>query len=452
VSLTSFSDSVGRVCRRFLYLTLPTTPARHREIFPPAFSIIWPASAITALDNGPSLGRRKYFLKLKLKSYIVPLSYSLALACLSFHFYTSPLYNIDMLQYMGNALLRGETDIVRIHREVYSELAQQVPADIRDRFTGTNPQNDDNGSMGNRARNPYEYAEFLPFFALRPMYNSTLYWVSRRVGLIRAMRLLSVLSYFGIGIVLYVWLRHSLSPGVSALSSILLMLIPPMTMLARFTGSDGVSTLVAFLALYLVMQRKMLTTGLTLMLASIYFRTDNVVLLAPVLALCWLEEDLEFWKAAVLGTVGVVSVLLINHFAGDYGIQMLYYRNFVGSPVHPAEIVIHFSPKQYLEAFLTNIKAAAYRDATLFLLLGGIGFRLNPWTRRLALVVLCYAVLHYLLLPSWLERWYILFYLGMGITAVRAIESQFWPATMLVQDAQPLADFNHTGLGDRKIA
>jgi hypothetical protein len=44
----------------------------------------------------------------------------------------------------------------------------------------------------------------------------------------------------------------------------------------------------------------------------------------------------------VLSVIAVASVVMINHFAGDYGIRMLYYRNFVGTPSAPAEMVVNF--------------------------------------------------------------------------------------------------------------
>jgi hypothetical protein len=350
---------------------------------------------------------------------LIPLFYAAVLLLASAHFYRSPLYNIDMLAYMGNALLREESNVVRLHQRVYGELAAQVPAEQRDKLTGANGQPDELGSMADRAANPYHFAEYLPFFAIRPLYNSSVYWVSKTgLGLVRAIRLLSALSYFGLGILLYVWLRRYASEKIACGSALALMLMPPMTLLGRFTGSDGLSTLVALLSLYLVLERRELALGLGLMLASIYFRTDNIVLVVPVLALCVWDRQMQLWKAAVLGLVAVASVLIISHSAGDYGIQMLYHRNFVSPAFAPGEVSVHFSARQYIAAFLLDLKTAASRFVTVFLLLGGIGYTLSPASRRLAGIGFSYAILHYVLLPDWLDRWFGVFYLAMGITAV----------------------------------
>lgn len=100
-------------------------------------------------------------------------------------------------------------------------------------------------------------------------------------------------------------------------------------------------------------------TGMALLLASIYFRTDFVVLAGPVILACWLQKRLDLWKAAVLSLIAVASVLCINYFAGDYGIKMLYYRNFVGVPIAPGEMTVQFSFRDYVAAFRSGITLAA---------------------------------------------------------------------------------------------
>src|SRR5262244_1220144 len=60
---------------------------------------------------------------------------------------------------------------------------------------------DQNKSLQERATNPYHYAEFLPCFAIRPMYNMVLYLVSKLgLGLVRAGVLISATSHFLLGI------------------------------------------------------------------------------------------------------------------------------------------------------------------------------------------------------------------------------------------------------------
>jgi len=196
----------------------------------------------------------------------------------------------------------------------------------------------------------------------------------------------------------------------------LLLVSPPLMAMGRETTADALATLIAFTSLYLIFEKRRLMPGMTLLLASIYFRTDFVVLAAPVILACWWERRIDFWKAAVLAVLAVASVLCINHFAGDYGIKMLYYRNFVGVPIAPGEMTVQFSLRDYVAAFGTGVTLVANSFFLPFLLLGTIGMA-SKRMRVLFVVALSYVALHFVVLPNWQERWVGLFYLSMGVCA-----------------------------------
>lgn len=153
----------------------------------------------TALESSPKPFRISHKLAF--------LCYSIALLLVSLHLYRTPGYDMDSAQYMGNALLMEETDLVRVHDRVYSELRRQTNPAVQNRFWGTEigaPQ-DQNESRHRRAVDPYCFGEFLPFFAIRPLYNQALYVASKTgMGLIRSSILISSASYFLIGILLFV--------------------------------------------------------------------------------------------------------------------------------------------------------------------------------------------------------------------------------------------------------
>jgi len=118
-----------------------------------------------------------------------------------------------------------------------------------------------------------------------------------------------------------------------------------------------------------------------------------------------------------LSFIAVASVLCINHFAGDYGIKMLYYRAFVATPIAPGEMAPHFSFRDYISAFRSGITLVANSFFLPFLLLGMVGAN---WRRMRVLFALgvSYVGLHFLILPSWDERYYAVFYLSMGVCAI----------------------------------
>jgi hypothetical protein len=346
--------------------------------------------------------------------------YLVLLGCVSFHAYRTPIYSFDALQYMGNAVLMEETDPVKVHDRVYSEINDRIPRIARQNMLGheLGAPEDQNKSLQERATNPYHYAEFLPCFAIRPMYNMSLYWLGKTgLGFLIAGIVLSAVSHFLLGILLFHWLTKYVAQWHGLCIALLAMITPPIMSLGRENTPDGMASLIAFFALFLIFQKQRLFPGLALLLSSIYFRTDFVVLAGPVLLALWLQKRIHLWKAAVLSVMAVASVLTINHFGGDYGIKMLYYRNFMGVPSAPGEMVVKFSVGDFLGAFRSGITLAANSFLIPFLLLGTIGFCFESRLRVVALVAMAYVTLHFVILPNWDERWFGVFYLSMTACA-----------------------------------
>ena len=358
------------------------------------------------------------------KEAAIAFLYLLSLLLSTLHLYHNPIYAMDAVQYMGNALLMEDTNIVRVHERVYAELRRGVPANALRGLLGGDADSptDQNESRRARARSPLIFAEFLPLFAIRPLYNQSLWLLSKTgLGLLRSAILISSVSYFSIGTLLLVWVRQYAGMMFGAVLSFLLMISPPMAEIGRDLTSDGLATLVAFAALFLIFEKRFLFPGIVLLLVSIFFRTDFVVLAGPALLACWREKRMDLWEAGILLLVALASVLAINHFAGDYGIKMLYFRNFVGVPITPAETAVQFSIHDYFLAFRSGITLTVNSFFLPFLLLGTIGL-VSTRMRVLFGVTLAYVFLHFLVLPNWQERWVALFYLCCGICAATALK------------------------------
>lgn len=339
------------------------------------------------------------------------------------------MYGMDFIQYMANALLMGDSNIVSVHRRVYEEVNRGVPANQLARILGVDPSapGDQNQSRRARARNPETLAEFLPFFAIRPLYNQTIWLLSKTgVGLLRSVVLISVASYFAMGVLLFLWVLRFAGAKLGALIAFLLMATPPMTQLGRDLTPDASGSLIAFLALYLVFEKRTLAPGFTLLLLSIFFRTDFVVLAGLVLLACYLERRIELRTAAAISALAVICVLMINYFAGDYGIKMLYYRNFVGVPFNPAEMAVEFSARDYVSAVRSGLSLISESFFIPFLLLGVFGLVVERM-RVLFAVALSYVVFHFIVLPNWQERWVGIFYLCCGVCGAAVLEKSRLP-------------------------
>jgi hypothetical protein len=167
-------------------------------------------------------------------------------------------------------------------------------------------------------------------------------------------------------------------------------------------------------------------------MASVYVRTDNVLLVLSVLAyLSILNHTIEKAKAAVLAALAIGSVFVINHFAGDYGARLLYYRAFIAPPVAPGELVAHFGFHDYVVALRAGVAEVLHGDFIAFALMGVVGLLKRPTSAILGLVIVtvAYSTSRFVIFPLVEGRYFGLFFLVMGISLV---------STLLARHAPPL--------------
>src|ERR1700686_2285681 len=98
--------------------------------------------------------------------------YVFLIGLVSLHFYQKPEWNMDMIGYMGNALMTNHTPIEKAHQLVYAEV-RRLPRDSQIPLLGLNPSGDLTQDVSRRLRAEHveNFAEFLPCFAIRPVYN-----------------------------------------------------------------------------------------------------------------------------------------------------------------------------------------------------------------------------------------------------------------------------------------
>jgi len=357
-------------------------------------------------------------MRIGISHKIIVLVFLLLLTLLSSHAYVYSLYDMDMMGYIGNAIAMSGATVRQIHDVAYRAVADEVPSGIKEHLLGTDVSGPPTQwqSRQDRAANADHFAEYLPCFAVRPIFNELVYLLHFKlgVGLVRATIVISVVSYWLTGVLVLAWLTRYVGVSRAAICSLFLMLAPPIINLARFNTPDALSCLVSLAALYLIFERKALFLGLTLLLLSVYVRTDNILLVIAVLGYSsFVTGQLEKTKAAVLAAVAVASVILINHYAGDYGLRMLYYRSFVAIPLAPGEFVAPFGRGDYLRALRTAISQTLNGFFPLFVLMGLVGYlaRRTQVSQAIAAVTTFYVAGHFVLFPSGQERFWGPFYI-----------------------------------------
>jgi hypothetical protein len=355
------------------------------------------------------------------------LGFVVFLTLAAFRAYQYPAYSSDGFEYMANVVAMHGASIREIHDTVYREVLAGVPRPTLDHLLGNDPvETSQSRSFRDRAVNPYHFAEFLPCFAVRPVFNELVYVLHYKlgIGLLRATVLIAVLSYWAMGWILLAWISRYVASPWAELVCLLLLLTPPIWDLARWPQPDALSCMISLLALYFILEKTWVTAGLTILLATVYVRTDNVLLVMSVLAyLSILNHTIDKTKAAILAAVAIGSVLLINHFAGDYGARMLYYRVFTAVPLAPGEMVVRFGFRDYLVALRAGVTAVIHGEFIPFALMGVVGLLRRPPSPILGLTIVsvAYCTSHFLIYPDVEERYFGLFFLARGVAAAFAI-------------------------------
>jgi hypothetical protein len=362
-----------------------------------------------------------------MSSKLATLGFAIFLTLAAYRAYQYPGYTSDEFLYMANAVAMHGDDIKAIHDTVYQEVLTKIPKPALDHLLGNDPvETSQSRSFHERAVNPYRFAQFLPWFAVRPVFNELVYVLHYKlgIGLLKATVLISVASYWALGWMVLTWISRYVAVPWAALVSTFLMLTPPIWDLARWPMPDALSCLVMLSGLYALLERKRIVLGLTILMASVYVRTDNVLLVLSVLAyLSILNHTIDKAKAAVLAAVAIGSVVLINHFSGDYGPRMMYYRAFIGTPSAPAEVVINFGFRDFLGGLRGGVAALIHGDFITFAMMGVVALLRRPRgaISGLMMVTVPYSAMRFLMYPLVEGRYYGLFFVVMGIALATTI-------------------------------
>jgi hypothetical protein len=299
----------------------------------------------------------------------------------------------DFDRHVYEAIIREEREpIEQIYPIVKHESAKAEASDVLD--------------------SPEHMAQLEPLYAIHPVYIQVIdiLW---HLGLTpqEAINLISALSLFLIGIFAYA-VNHN------AIYSALLIVAPPIIMLGRNGGPDGLSSLMIASGCIAILRGKMFA-GILLLMVSIWVRTDNLlILLAMLVWLCW-NKNFKYSYAAYLGFIGLGSVEFINRLSGNYGWRVLLHYSFVGGK-YPAEITSGMSLSQYAHTFFVNGESLAPQLAP-WLLLAIVAWNLKSPERGLLMPIGIASACHYLLFPSAEARYLAWACLLCGILFINAV-------------------------------
>ena len=304
----------------------------------------------------------------------------------------------DFDRYIYEALVRGRyQDVQKIYPVVKHENPRAEASSVLD--------------------SPEHLGQLEPLYAIRPLYLATIEVVARRgVPIQRAINLVSVLSLFGIGMVLLGWTHR---PFYCAL----MMATPAINGLGRIGTPDALSSLLLLASMWALVRRR-LFPGILLLLVSVWSRTDNILIV--ILLLAWLAGTgkLSLSQSAVLSLLAVASVLVINHFSGNYGWSVLFRYSFIGGR-SPAEIAAHVSLRDYIVAVGRGVAGIGGQELALWTLLGLAAWRWLPKSlpsRQVLVPIALAAIARFLLFPTPEDRYFAWAYLIVGACFIEALD------------------------------
>lgn len=295
-------------------------------------------------------------------------AYLLFLLCVAFVCYRRPVPD-DFDRYIYEAILLGRSQPVdTVYNLVKHESPRTEASSILD--------------------SPQHLRELEPLYAIRPLYLGIIALVSTVLPVQQAISFVSAASLLGIGVMVMLWTQRPVLSG-------LLIAASPVAELGRIGSPDALAALFAISALWLIERRKV-HFGLFLLFLSLGIRTDSILILGSVLAWLVWEHRLSAYVAGAQAIAALGVVLLIDHWAGNYGWVVLFRFSFIAGR-YPALIPHTLTPGEYLSAFGRGVEII-FSQFSIWLFVG-----LLAWMRRpnALLVVAGVAVIaHFALFPS----------------------------------------------------
>jgi hypothetical protein len=339
--------------------------------------------------------------KPKRLSPLTTIPYLAFFALLSVWAVLQPQYTWDVVGYVGASIANSNPELT--YRLTFAEmrpiLANAANAEVQP----------DNPYRADVVKNPYHFAEQIPFYSIKPIYVDLIRGVHRSgLSYPKSAVAISAISSFALAILLWFWLSPYLAGLPLVACCTMIMLSPNILALVRWATPDCLATFIAALAFYLILERKLYFWGCAALMCDIWVRTDALVLAGVIFFVLWVRGKLDFTQFGSLCVLSLGSYFAINHFAGNYGWPVLFFNSFLGGVTAPGEAILHVSKSLYIHqvvrgAFMWLIGGSF----ALYLLLGGLAVWLNRASVCSDMVVatLVTRVICYFLYPNGDQRY-----------------------------------------------
>jgi hypothetical protein len=370
---------------------------------------------------------------LKILGYPILGFYFIIVAYLSVHTYFNPYYSYDLVPYVASTISIDEKSPQKIHDETYKVLKELVPTNIYNMFT--------KGNFGETmATNTKSFYQQLNYYTSKPLYILLIYFIHKLgIDLVKSVYLISILSFIGISILIYLTFRKYQS-GIYVLGLIgILMLCQPISLIPGHNTPDSLSAFIILLSLYLILnKKKMKWLPYILLIISVGVRPDNLIICGALVAYFGIFSPKEN-RISLLKMVGFLCGTLIVYFAisrlnHSYGWSTLFTIAFDHFVPFPADTTVHVGINEYLHALFKNGKSLLSTYFFYFMIVGIMGLIMQNKTimgrtfHHLIWLMFGVIAIFFILFPSAeVDRYFITEYLVILIATLNIICSNNLP-------------------------
>jgi hypothetical protein len=339
-------------------------------------------------------------LPARLKDYIGLVAFVVFLSTLCGVAWFNPYYNWDSLPYTALTQV-SSSDPLTLHAAAYDTIDAEAPLKVSQEFHSPERYPNYRGDM---ASNPWHFAEQLPLYSVKTLYILILSGIHHTgPSALKAMRLVSVVSFAVLGAILFFWLRRYAGSLLAAVGAGFVLSTAEFLGTGAETTPDALFGALALLGFYFIFADEKLFPGLCLLGALPMVRSDGLVLLVLVLAyLAWKTPGLPKSYALTILVVEFLVSGMTARLAGGYSFQKLFYHSFVERQLAPAETIVHVTFREYFHALYIFVLGTLATPRPIYFLLGLTSLKPGAGTsalRHLAWLGLAFTAIHILLFP-----------------------------------------------------
>lgn len=337
-------------------------------------------------------------------------------------------YNWDVLAYAGCVFSLESSDTDAVHKSAYELFKSSVDEKTYSLQAAGNKYRETLASCAGC------FYQTLSFYKIKLLYIALVYGLYKSgINLFVSLSVISALFYFLTSLVIYLWLFKIIDSKLHTfLIAVLLTASPYLINAASNPTPDLFAGFLIFISVYCLVERKSLYLFILFMILSLLVRPDNIFLFVILSGVLIANNQYLVHRKLVYSsiTLGILIVVIINVWSGNYSYSTLFYHSFIEKLTNPTEFNSVINPSIYIKGLLNWIFFFKYSMAALqfVIILIAVYIKLksesdikNDLELSVLIAMGLSIIIHYILYPVMDDRYFIGQYLVIDILFVKLI-------------------------------